>query len=25
VDGWVMWPAGDFPVLGVALEPVPAT
>jgi integrase/recombinase XerD len=25
VDGWVMWPPGDFPLLGVALGPVPAT
>ena len=25
VDGWVMWPAGGFPVLGVALGRVPAT
>ena len=25
VDGWVMWPAGVFPLLGVSLSPVPAT
>jgi site-specific recombinase XerD len=25
VDGWVMWPAGAFAVVGVALGPVPAT
>jgi integrase/recombinase XerD len=25
VDGWVMWPPGSFPVLGVALGRVPAT
>jgi site-specific recombinase XerD len=25
VDGWVMWPAGVFPVLGLAPGPVPAT
>ena len=25
VDGWVMWPAGVFPLLGLSLSPVPAT
>ena len=25
VDGWVMWPAGVFPLLGLSLGPVPAT
>jgi integrase/recombinase XerD len=25
VDGWVMWPAVMFPVVGVSLRPVPAT
>ncbi len=25
VDGWVMWPAGVFPLLGLSREPVPAT
>ena len=25
VDGWVMWPAAMFRVLGVSLGPVPAT
>ena len=25
VDGWVMWPAGMFPLLGLSLGPVPAT
>jgi hypothetical protein len=25
VDGWVMWPAGVFPLLGLAPGPVPAT
>ena len=25
VDGWVMWPAGVFPLLGPSLSPVPAT
>jgi hypothetical protein len=25
VDGWVMWPAGVFPVAGGARGPVPAT
>ena len=25
VDGWVMWPAGVFSLLGLALNPVPAT
>jgi integrase/recombinase XerD len=25
VDGWVIWPAGAFPLVGVALGPVPAT
>ena len=25
VDGWVMWPAGVFPLLGLPLSPVPAT
>ena len=25
VDGWVMWPAGVFALLGLSLSPVPAT
>jgi integrase/recombinase XerD len=25
VDGWVMWPAGAFSLLGLVLGPVPAT
>jgi integrase len=25
VDGWVMWPAGVFPLLGLAAGPIPAT
>jgi integrase len=25
VDGWVMWPAGVFPLLGLSPSPVPAT
>jgi integrase/recombinase XerC len=25
VDGWVMWPAGVFPLLGLSRPPVPAT
>ena len=25
VDGWVMWPAGVFSLLGLSLSPVPAT
>jgi hypothetical protein len=25
VDGWVMWPAGVFPLLGLSPGPVPAT
>ncbi len=25
VDGWVMWPPGVFPLLGLSLSPVPAT
>ena len=25
VDGWVMWPAGVFPLQGLSLSPVPAT
>jgi hypothetical protein len=25
VDGWVMWPAGVLPLLGLAPRPVPAT
>jgi integrase/recombinase XerD len=25
VDGWVMWPAGVFPLLSLSLSPVPAT
>ncbi|MGH2908841.1 MAG: tyrosine-type recombinase/integrase [Solirubrobacteraceae bacterium] len=25
VDGWVMWPAAMFPLLGLPLRPVPAT
>jgi site-specific recombinase XerD len=25
VDGWVMWPAGMFPLLGLSPGPVPAT
>jgi integrase/recombinase XerD len=25
VDGWVMWPAGVFPLLGLARASVPAT
>ena len=25
VDGWVMWPAGVFPLLGLSLSQVPAT
>jgi hypothetical protein len=25
VDGWVMWPAGVFPLLGLALRPIAAT
>jgi integrase/recombinase XerD len=25
VDGWVMWPAGVFPLPGLSLSPVPAT
>ena len=25
VDGWVMWPACVFPLLGLSLSPVPAT
>jgi integrase len=25
VDGWVMWPAAMFPLLGLAAGPVPAT
>ncbi len=25
VDGWIMWPAGVFPLLGLSRTPVPAT
>jgi integrase len=25
VDGWVMWPAGVFPLMGLAAGPIPAT
>jgi hypothetical protein len=25
VDGWVMWPAAVFPLLGLSQAPVPAT